>query len=377
MPKGESAECEVGSKECVGSTARVCVEGLWTEASCAGRACVEGACVGVCEPGNKRCSGNTPQSCSVAGQWENAAGCTLSLPYCEEGTCKIPPSCASLSDTCGPSEKESCCAVTAVPGGTYKRNNDAAYPATVSDFWLDRFEITVGRFREFVEAYPAGSKPTTGAGEHPLIAKSGWDSWWDMYLPADQAALKAAVKCESQYQTWTDTAGANERLPMNCISWYEAFAFCAWDGGRLPTEAEWNYAAAGGDEQRKYPWSNPPWSQTIDPSYAVYLCQADGNAECSFADILNVGSMSPKGDGKWEQADLGGNMWEWHLDRNGYGTYPVPCIDCANLLDGPFQVARGGGWNSFPSDQLTFSRIDRHASTHNRYLGARCARTPL
>jgi formylglycine-generating enzyme required for sulfatase activity len=52
------------------------------------------------------------------------------------------------------------------------------------------------------------------------------------------------------------------------MDWYEAYAFCIWDGGFLPTDAEWNYAAAGGAQQRAYPWSNPPTSLTIDPSYA-------------------------------------------------------------------------------------------------------------
>jgi formylglycine-generating enzyme required for sulfatase activity len=87
-------------------------------------------------------------------------------------------------------------------------------------------------------------------------------------MKADQATLIAAVKCSATYQTWTDSAGSNESRPMNCITWYEAFAFCIWDGGRLSTEAEWNYAAAGGSEQRQYPWSVPPGSTTIDCTYA-------------------------------------------------------------------------------------------------------------
>jgi formylglycine-generating enzyme required for sulfatase activity len=49
-------------------------------------------------------------------------------------------------------------------------------------------------------------------------------------------------------------AGANEALPINCVHWYDAFQFCAWDGGWLPTEAEWEMAAAGGAENRRYPW---------------------------------------------------------------------------------------------------------------------------
>lgn len=60
------------------------------------------------------------------------------------------------------------------------------------------------------------------------------DETWP--LPADQAALLRAIRCGARDQAWTDEAGESDNLPMNCLSWYEAFAFCIWDGGRLPTE---------------------------------------------------------------------------------------------------------------------------------------------
>ncbi|WP_437998655.1 SUMF1/EgtB/PvdO family nonheme iron enzyme [Sorangium sp. So ce185] len=292
---------------------------------------------------------------------------------CSGGACPAPPSCAGLDETCGPRGDESCCATLEVAGGSFKRDNDERYSATVSGFSLDRFEVTVGRFRKFVEAYP-GSKPKAGAGKHPRIDRSGWDDGWsNSWLPANAAALKEALKCDSTLSTWTDVPEAHEHLPVNCLTWYLAFAFCAWDGGRLPTELEWNYAAAGGEQQREYPWSEPR-DATIDESYAAYDCTGDGSpaSDCAFSDILPVGAR-PKGDGRWGQADLAGNMWEWALDW--HANYPEEeCEDCANMAAASGRVVRGGAFINDASYLLTYYRIKDDPANSGNDAGVRCAR---
>ncbi|WP_437670460.1 formylglycine-generating enzyme family protein [Sorangium sp. So ce131] len=339
-----------------------------------------------CTPGGQedvRCWENRPQRCDESGQWEDAEPCPKAAPVCRGGTCITPPSCDGLAEACGPegSSEESCCASVAVPEGSFNRSNDPEYPATVSGFLLDRFEVTVGRFRRFVEAYPE-SKPVPGSGQHPHIEGSGWNVEWTEMLPANEAELTADVKCSSTYQTWRDTDEGTEHLPMNCLSWYVAFAFCAWDGGRLPTEAEWNYAAAGGEEQRPYPWSNSASDDKVDDSHAVYDCMADRvmPRSCAFSDIQPVGSRSSTGDGRWGHADLAGNMWEWVLDW--HAEYPDACNDCANLKGSSYRVFRGGGWGDGESGLLSSRRgSDDQSGSDNpsdrdSFAGVRCARTP-
>lgn len=222
--------------------------------------------------------------------------------------------------------------------------------------------------------------PVSGSGAHIKITGSGWDAGWNANLAASTAALTAHLKCDATYQTWTDSPGSNENRPINCVSWYEAMAFCAWDDGYLPTEAEWNYAAAGGTEQRAYPWSTPPGSLALDGSRASYKvgsdCIGDGMAGCASTDIVPVGSK-PAGDGRWGQSDLAGNLAEWALDWDGL--YPSPCVDCANLATEGTRVVRGGSFFDAAASIRTGARsavVDTTPSTQAGDTGFRCARAP-
>ncbi|MBI5535214.1 MAG: SUMF1/EgtB/PvdO family nonheme iron enzyme [Deltaproteobacteria bacterium] len=335
-----------------------------------------------CTPNAKRCDGGQPQLCSQAQTWVDQGPCTGGTT-CIQGDC-VPqnPSCDGLPAACGPAGKSHCCASAAVVGGSYQRSYDAvtytdgSFPADVADFRLDTYEVTVGRFRKFMAGWP-GNKPQAGAGAHPLVAASGWDSAWDGKL-SDQATLLAALKCDTTYETWTNTPGDNETRPINCITWYEAFAFCAWDKGRLPTEAEWNYAAAGGAEQRVYPWSEPSTSTAIDPQHASYfvdatdMCMGDGTPGCTVADLIFVGAKQP-GQGKWGHADLAGNVMEWVLDFYKPG-YKMPCNNCAELVATGERVLRGGSYVQEPPNVLTSFRFSGTSELRRYYYGIRCAR---
>ncbi|WP_437712289.1 SUMF1/EgtB/PvdO family nonheme iron enzyme [Sorangium sp. So ce448] len=300
-----------------------------------------------------------------------------------------PRSCGSggpaKEPLCGP-EGISCCDSRLVPGGTFNRHfdgvnsTDDSYPATVSSFLLDTYEVTVGRFRAFVEAGQGtrASAPEEGAGQHPQVPGSGWSADWNHWFEEDTAALKEAVlRCyaEPEVSTWTDEVGPNEDLPMNCITWAEAFAFCVWDGGRLPTSTEMNYAASGGDEHRVY-----PWGQEIDPSRANYGCIADGSPaqECALSDILPVGSR-PAGAGRWGQQDLSGGMEEFTRDWSVTGTPPVPCVDCIVLerSSGGFYLETHGG-NYRDGEPGLYATSGGVYRSPGRYSGngVRCARTP-
>jgi formylglycine-generating enzyme required for sulfatase activity len=262
-----------------------------------------------------------------------------------------------------------------VPGGTFNRDNDPNYPATVSDFYLDKYEVTVGRFRSFVNAGlgTQASPPATGAGANPLIAGTGWDSTWNYFLAADTTTLQTNVQCDTTYQTWTNTPGNNENLPINCVDWYEAFAFCAWDGGRLPTEAEWEYAATGGSEERVYPWGSTVLGPNAD--LAIWGCYYNPSWSCSgVTNIAPVGSV-PAGNGKWGQSDLAGNVFEFVFDW--YAQYVVPCNDCADTTEAANRVGRGGGFSVTNASFLAAAHRFYYNPAMTRYntLGMRCART--
>jgi formylglycine-generating enzyme len=313
---------------------------------------------------------------------------------CTDGSCGPGASCDGMTGlNCGPSQNQTCCAASGVDGGKYDRGYDVsgdpgnppvvglqakgAAPATISTFTLDLYEVTVRRFRRYVDAYPA-SRPNVGDGAFPKGSFTGWSADWDSKMPLDAADYKSKLSCITDYPTWTDAPGPNEDLPITCVTWYDALAFCAWDGGRLPSEAEWNYAAAGGLEQRAYPWATSV--PAIDETYASFYitpdgCSGDGNVGCAFTDIVTPGKFA-KGKGKWGHFDLAGNVREWVLDSFiNANTYAItPCVDCVSFGEFPQNITRGGHFGGKASEVRSANRFALGRITRSGQVGLRCAR---
>lgn len=285
----------------------------------------------------------------------------------------------------------------AVPGGTFKMGRgesptDADYTGyplglpfddelpehdvTISAFALDRYEVTVGRFRKFVEAYDAwrASATAQGAGESKADDGTGWDASWNAALPSNASALSSNLKtaCQGSLEptpTWTEFAADQEAFPINCVTWYEAFAFCVWDGGRLPTEAEWEYAAAGGALNRKYPWGDDDAMPAVPANF--YRTRQ--------SPMVAVGAFSPAGAGIFGHEDLAGSVLEWVFDAYDSGYYAAiggSCNDCANAASGAERVMRGGSWEDDLNYLRAAARQSSEPAVRSEETGFRCARLP-
>jgi formylglycine-generating enzyme required for sulfatase activity len=296
---------------------------------------------------------------------------------------------------CG-SGSSSCCASLTVTGGnffrTYTNTGSGATgtsdAATVSSFRLDEYEVTVGRFRQFVAAWNNGSGwlPAAGSGKHthlnggqgladgnnPGFYETGWVATDNSNIAPTTANFNTCAY--NSYSTWTPSPGVWENRPINCITWYEAYAFCIWDGGFLPSQAEWEYAAAGGVQQLEYPWGSA--APGTANQYAVYGCYYPANAgSCNndASSISPVGALS-LGVGPYGQLDLGGNVMEWQIDWSM--SYRNPCTDCANLSGGVERVEKGDYWGGDATRLVPPYYTSDAPTLRGSQLGFRCARAP-
>jgi formylglycine-generating enzyme required for sulfatase activity len=425
------------------------------------------------DPSRAPVIGNEPgpdDGATAAGNATDAGAPAPSRPSCNGGK-GAGHDCGGVAGDETRSGADDCCQTLPVPGGSFRQFDDPAYPATVSSFLLDKFEVTVGRFRAWVDATSGdlrGHAPAPGAGAHPKIGNSGWHEAWNALLPASRAEIDrmlGAEECQigadvddyGALTWWTPALGAKleatnagkqavldantkdalDGKALNCIPWEVLFAFCIWDGGRIPTNAEWGMATAGGGEQRRFAWGDLDDAEvarvgnksnlSVAPRFSAgrgyvvaFLWDEDAGPNgfpagygytwgSRFATPHdNASHMAPvgrrvAGNGKWGHADLDGGVYEWMLDEGPIR--PGPCTDCANVswpaptgrdpqIPLPFplpdfedrwfvggaRAIRGGAWDNALglSSPQTADEIATYTSypvrRTYRSLGGRCAR---
>lgn len=200
-------------------------------------------------------------------------------------------------------------------------DDETPHAVSVSDFWIDRYPVTVQQYRRFVEA---GAEGYFNRG---VWQPEGW-------------ALRAREGIESPRQ-WDEQLRHLNR-PVTFVNWYEADAYCAWlakKSGlavRLPSEAQWEYAARGA-QGRKYPWGvDMPREQHANFDMRIGVPTPAG--------IYPLGATP--GPAPERVHDLVGNVWEWCADW--YGTYVEDARpDPIGPKDGTSRVLRGGGFLSY------------------------------
>jgi len=271
----------------------------------------------------------------------------------------VNPSCDGRAGAGNDCQGVSCCERISVPGGTFlyaPDNQPAVAEVVVNGFALDKYEVTVGRFRTWL----AAGAPVPANGSTVQYDLDGEPIRWSHGHTLNVQRTKASLSGWRKYDTFTRGAAT---APKNSVNWYTAMAFCRWDGGRLPTEHEWKYVAEGGAEQRRFPWGGD--YPTFE--HAVYNCQGDGIAACTIHDLLPVGSK-PKGASRWGHMDLAGSLFEWTVahQRGRHGVAKAK--------------SRGGGFCYIGGDdrraplglQASTARLDDLAEV-SHMVGVRCA----
>jgi len=230
-----------------------------------------------------------------------------------------------------------------VPPGEFEmgstEGNSAGQPVhtvALDGFWIDRTEVTNAQFSAFLN-----ERGNRGEGEV---------TWLDVW---DENCLIELV--EGEYRPKSGYADH----PVVEVSWYGARAYCEWAGVRLPTEAEWEYAARGPVEYI-YPWGDD-----------APTCERAQWAKC-LGGTVPVGSL-PDGASWCGVLNMAGNVWEWVADW--YGVYPAgQQTNPIGPSSGEYKVLRGGSWYSRPDLVRSANRYVHNPTLSLSDLGFRCAK---
>ena len=264
--------------------------------------------------------------------------------------------------------------MVALAGGDFLMGTDApdGYPADgegpihqvrVSPFRIARHAVSNERFAAFVAA----------TGHVTEAERYGWSFVFGGLLPDDFPPTAAVARSPWWRQVhganWSHPEGPHSDIegradhPVIHVSWNDAQAFCAWSGTRLPTEAEWEFAARGGRQQQRFPWGGelePGGEHRMNVFQGVF--PGENTVADGYSGTAPVDSFPPNGYGLHNVA---GNVWEWCADWFDPGYYRRgETDDPTGPPAGSHRVMRGGSYLC-------------HASYCNRYrVDSRSANEP-
>jgi formylglycine-generating enzyme len=297
----------------------------------------------------------------------------------------------------------------AIPGGTFRMGSDKYYPeeapvhnVTIDGFWMDRTPVTNREFRKFVEAtgyvtfaeIAPDPKDYPGALPHMLKAGSlvftppnqpvdlrNFANWW---------SFKFGANWRRPYGKGSSIRGLDDH-PVVHIAYRDAEAYAAWAGKKLPTEAEWEYAARGGLDQAEFAWGD---ELTLGGRHMANTWQGEfprqNLAEDGFERTSPVEAFPPNGYGLF---DMIGNVWEWTTDwysaRHTADAQKACCIPenprggpeassydpCQPRIRIPRKVVKGGSHLCAPNYCRRYRPAARHphpVDTSTSHIGFRC-----
>ncbi len=365
-----------------------------------------------------RPQGDVPQTlppCCAGGEDALAQRLRAVAGRAGEGATQAPPAPTAAADKADAPE-----GMTWIPSGTFTMGGDGPlsrpderplHRVRVDGFWMDATEVTNAQFRRFVEA--TGYVTTA---ERPV-------DWEEMKKqlppgtpkPPDEALQPGAsvftppdhpVDLRAFHQWWTWTIGANWRHPggpqttidgkddepVVQVSWDDAVAYCRWAGKRLPTEAEWEWAARGGLERRANVWGDEPIDATRANTWQGHFPDVN-TAEDGFARVAPVRHFPPNGYGLY---DMAGNVWEWCADYYSADEYarqvaeageggvvvnpkgPASAADPRHAYAPESRVHRGGSFlcsDGYCASYRPSARMAAPPDNTMQHLGFRCVMT--
>ena len=285
--------------------------------------CREGKC--VCKPFEGR-------ECGDDGCGGSFGECPNDGEICDKGQCVSSSTNKMVTIPAGTFNMGCGTTVTTGCSGDEKPEHSVS----ISQFQIDRTEVTQSEYKACVEAGVC-DKPACG------------------FSPDTQP-----------------------KRPVVCVSWAAAKTYCFWLSKRLPTEAEWEYAARGTTQGAIYPWG------TADANCTYANMYFGGEDGCGTGGTVDICSKSPKGDSPFGLCDMAGNVWEWVWDFYDTAYYKSsPTQDPQGPASGTYHLTRGGGWKydmlgasgEDPGDVRSINRnkVSLDLGTLND-TGFRCAR---